>query len=225
MIQFNLLPDIKVQSIRTQKTKRTVIVIAVASVAFSVGLLVLVFSFTAVQKQHIGNLDEDISSLRSELEGVEDLTEILSVQNQLNTLPDLYNQRPAVDRLPVYIDQTTPTVVKLNNLLLDYSTSTMEISGTADTLEAVNNYADTLKYTTYKVEGETSDTLYAFKDVVLKEFGRDDVQASFTITLTFDPVIYDISKKVQLTVPNLVTTRAQVPSAELFNGATVEEEQ
>ncbi len=218
MIQFNLLPDIKLEYIKMQRLKRVVVLISIVAVAFSAGLLILLLSFSAVQKQHISNQDADIARLRSELEDTPDLTRILSIQNQLNTLPELYNGRPAVNRLPTFLDQTTPNGVGLSRLTLDFSNSTIELTGRAPTLEMVNAYVDTLKYTTIKKDaGEESETS-AFSGVVLNTFGRGVEGANFTISLSFDPYIFDISQEVELTVPNLVTTRAQVPSPDLFNG-------
>jgi hypothetical protein len=218
MLQLNLLPDIKTEFIKGQKLKRTVMVISILAAGVAVGLVILTASLLAIQKKHLSNLDKNIAKLTSEFESTPNLEEILSVQSQLVSLPELYNGRPAVDRLPGYLDQTTPSIVRLNNLVVDFATSTIEISGTGDTLEAVNNYVDTIKYTTYKAEVESAESLNAFKDVVLSEFGRDDEAATFTIMFVFDPNIFDITQKIQLTVPNLVTTRAQAPSAELFNG-------
>lgn len=217
MIQFNLLPDVKVSFIKTKRTKRMVVVMAVAVCAVSVGLLFVLFSFVAVQKQHVSNLDQDIKSLTKELEETPDLTRILSIQNQLNTLPALYDGRPAADRLPGYIDQTTPVGIRINEFSQDYSTSTIEILGEADSLELVNSFADTLKYTKYKQSGEETAATNAFTKVVLSEFARDKDKASFTLSFNFDPVIFDITKSVELIVPNLVTTRAQAPESLLFN--------
>lgn len=217
MIQFNLLPDVKVQYIKTQRMKRAVIVLALGVIAFSVGLLIILFSFATVQKQHLGNLDEDIKSLRAELENTPELTRILSIQNQLNTLPELYNGRPAVERLSGYLDQTVPTTLDLTDVKIDFVLFTMKISGKAPTLENVNSYADTLKYTTYKSTNIPNGAT-AFKDVVLKDFSRGEKEATFDLELVFDPVIFDGTQEVSLTVPQLVTTRAQAPGKALFNG-------
>src|SRR5690554_4102999 len=111
MIQFNLLPDVKIEYIKSQRTKRLVMLITVIVTGASVGLLVLMFSYRTVQRQHLSNLNKDIAALRSELENNQDLTKILTVQNQLNSLPQLYEGRPAVDRLPEYLDQITPANV------------------------------------------------------------------------------------------------------------------
>ncbi len=218
MIQFNLLPDVKVQHIKSQKMKRTVTLVSFISVGVSIGILIIMFSYSAVQKQHIKNLDADIAALTAELQTNEELNKILSVQNQLNSLPALYDGRPAADRLTTYLDQTTPVDVGLGRLSLDFSTSTIEMSGTATSLEQVNAYVDTLKFTTFVPE-EGAEPVAAFTNVVLTQFGRDDKEASFTISLTFDPRIFDATLDVELIVPSTVTTRAQATPSDLFDGS------
>lgn len=215
MIQLNLLPDIKTQYIKGQNMKRLVLLIAMIAAGVAVGLVIITGALAATQKAHLGNLDEDIQRLTKELEDTPDLSRILSVQNQLNTLPGLYDGRPAIDRLPNYIDQTTPPGVRITRYMIDFSASKIEITGEADTLELVNSYADTLKYTEYYVgeDSEQAETKQAFKDVVLVQFGRDDKSASYTITFAFDPVIFDITQSVTLTVPTLQTTGAAPPNA------------
>ncbi len=193
-------------------------VIAVASIGVSAGILILLFSFSAVQKRHITNLDKDIAAMRAELEANEELTKILSVQNQLNSLPALYDGRPAADRLTGFIDQTTPAGVGLGRLTVDFSLSTIEFSGSASTLEAVNAHVDTLKYTMFTPE-EGAEPIPAFTNVVLAQFGRDKDEATFTITLSFDPQIFDATREITLEVPSTVTTRAESDPTDLFDGS------
>jgi hypothetical protein len=214
MIQLNLLPQVKVDYIKGQHVKRLVMGISLVATAVSVGLVIIMFSLVAIQKKHVSDLDKDIDKLTTELKSTPDLDKILAVQSQLNVLPSLYDGRPAVDRLPTYLDQTTPTGVRINKIVVDYTLSTIVIEGKADTLELVNSYTDTLKFTTYKVGEEAS--LQAFKDVVLLEFGRDEKEATYTISFGFDTTIFDITKTVNLVVPSLVTTRANAPGTDLF---------
>lgn len=219
MIQFNLLPQVKIEHIRTLKIKRLVMVTAITAIAMSAAILVLLFSYSTVQKRHISNLDNDIERMQGELQSNSELTKILSVQSQLNSLPALYDDRPAVDRVPVFIDQTTPVGVGLGRLAIDFSLSSLELGGTAGSLEAVNAYVDTLKLTKFSnTEGGQEES--AFTSVVLAQFGRDDEEASFAITLNFNPLIFDATNDVKLIVPTTVTTHAQVNSTQLFDGSS-----
>lgn len=231
MIQFNLLPDVKVQYIKTKRLKRIIVLAAMAISALSVLLLLLTFGYAQGKKNHIANQDKDIQEISQRFSDNTELTKILSVQNQLNALPALYNGRPAVGRTPDYLDQVVPEGVRLGRFIIDYSLGTIEIAGTSESvnnsnaLALINSFVDTLKYTTYVAvdsEGNKTEPVKAFDNVVLASFGRDEEVASYSISLTFDPVIFDVTREVTLTVPQLVTTRSNVDVTELFDGGNSE---
>ncbi len=225
MVQFNLLPDVKIEFIRTKRLKRLILGISIVAIIVSVLLTMFMFSLKTVQTTHNKNLDKKITKLSAELESTPDLNKILSVQNQLNSLPELYAGRPAVFRLPTFLDQTTPTDVGIRSIIIDFSTSTIEIQGKAESLESVNRYADTLKFTKYisVVEGGEPVETTAFSDVVLPKLTRDDKETSFTVIFTFTPAIFDDKQNIQLIIPSQVTTRSQATqNVDLFN--VVEEE-
>lgn len=232
MIQFNLLPDVKIEYMRTRRMKRILYVGAIMSVVISVLMIVLTFSMAAVQKNHVNNLDKDISSLETEINSIGDLNKILTVQNQLDTLPGLYDTRPAVDRLPVYINQVTPADADISRLNLDFSTLAIELEGVANNLETVNKFVDALKFTTYTVSVDDQEASEqeepAFSDVVLIDFGKDEQEgfSTFTITMMFNAVIFDDTQKVTLKVPSKVTTRSELEAPEegLFTEQPEEEE-
>lgn len=208
MIQFNLLPDVKVAYIKAKKAKRVVMLVATLSVVISVALLIIMISATVFQKHHIADLDKNIKSYESTLNDTKDLAKILTIQNQLNSLPALYAKRPVTSRLYSYIQATTPLQISIAKISLTFSDSTLLIQGTADSLETVNKYVDTLKFTTYTATDSTTK-INAFTGVVLKSFNRDSKTASFTVTFKFDPVIFDGAKTVTLDVPKTITTRSE----------------
>lgn len=228
MIQFNMLPDVKVDYIRTQRTKRIVMLGSFVAAGVGAFLLIMMFSYQATQKRHLSNLNKDISSIKSELEGNRDLTRMLSVQNQLKTLPALYDGRPAVERLLTYVEQTTPGDVGIGKVMVDFSASTLELTGTADSIKTVNAHVDTLKFTNFKVANLEGDPVGAFKDVKLVNFGKSILdgkeQASFVISMSFDPQLFDQTKEVSLLIPSIISTRAQQgDTTELFDGSSVPE--
>jgi Tfp pilus assembly protein PilN len=220
MIQFNLLPDIKIQYLKARRQKHMVvlastIIIIVAIVAMGI-LVGIVFG---MQKKSISDLNADIKTESAKLESTEDLTKILTVQNQLKALPDLHDQKAVAKRLFGYVSQITPTAASIARLNVDFAQSTMTLSGSADTLETVNKFTDTLKFTKYTTS-ENDQEVSAFSNVVLSTFGRDTKGATYTITTTFDPVIFSEAAEVTLKVPNIITTRSNTeqPSA-LFEKA------
>jgi Tfp pilus assembly protein PilN len=211
MIQFNLLPDIKIQYLRAKRQKHLVllgsILVSVASVAILVILISIVF---VLQKKSINDLSKDITAASSELESTPDLTKMLTVQNQLKSLTGLHDKKPEVPRLFGYITQTTPTSATISRLNVEFAKSSISISGTADTLGTVNTFVDTLKFSTYRTKNAPSTEKPAFTNVVLSAFGRDTTGAIFTINMQFDPVIFSQKEDVTMTVPKKITTRSEI---------------
>lgn len=218
MIQFNLLPDVKVEYLKAQNARKMVTIISIAITSASLVFLALIYSIHFFKMQHLEALSEDITSINSQLAKQTEVDKKLTVQNQLSSLTKLHEGKPASPRLFDYLNQVTPNkVIGISELKVGYTESTMSISGVSDSLISVNKYVDTLKFTDY-VEGG-SKPVKAFKGVVLSEFkyetpdektGSKDLPASFTIEMTYEPIIFDNTKKVTLQVPSIITTRSSV---------------
>jgi Tfp pilus assembly protein PilN len=215
MIQLNLLPDVKLYYIKAQRQRRLVISVSVLVTGSAVVLLLLLLSVNGLQKKHINDLTKDIKEENSQLEDKPDIDKVLTVQNQLQSLTDLHDAKPAAARVFDYLNQVTPASVSITTLNIDFTQGTATITGTSDSLSNVNKYVDTLKYVTYTTE-DSNKAAPAFSNVVLSSFGlstgtKDASQAaSFTITLSYDKTIFDITQKVKLTVPSATATRSQV---------------
>lgn len=203
MVQFNLLPDVKLEYVKARRTKYllTFVSIVVGGVALTM-LLFSLFIVDIVQKKSLSDLNKDIATYSTELKNTKDLSKILTVQNQLGTLTDLHNKKPVTSRLFDYVGQLTPAQASLDKLSVDYEAGTLSIGGSAPSLDTVSLYTDTLKATKYTVEGSEDGGQKAFSEVVLGSFTRDDKGAKFTITLKFQPDLFDGTKKVTLVVPN-----------------------
>lgn len=210
MIQFNLLPDIKIQYLKAKRQKHMVVLGSVIAILVSLTIFVLLLTVVyGLQKKNLSDLNRDIKTASEELKGTKDLTKILTVQNQLKALPGLHDQKVVATRLFDYLSQTTPAAASIAKLNVDYELSTMSISGSADQLTTVNTYTDILKFTKYSTKKDKTEK-NAFTDVVLSAFSRDNESTTYTITLKFDPVIFAGSEDVKLTVPEIISTRSEV---------------
>lgn len=225
MIQFNLLPDVKLQYLKAARTRRLIMSISVlASAAALVVLALLLLDVEVAQKHHLSTLNANIKQSDSKIQQIPQLNKILTVQNQLDSLDSLHAGKPAATRLFDYLTQTTPTNADINNMTTDFTAQSVTITGTADALSTVNEFVDTLKFTTYQAVdsqgNKQSDK--AFSNVVLTSFGRSDTKVTYTISLSYAPPIFDITQDAKLVVPKLVTTRSELdhPNA-LFTPAPV----
>jgi hypothetical protein len=208
MIQLNLLPDVKLEYIRTERLKKLVLSVSfIASGAALFIFLLLVLTVDVWQKKTINDLSDDIKTSSKKLENTPNLNKILTIQSQLNSLDTLHSAKPVASRLTDFIGQATPNTVTISDLKADYSENTLSISGNAPSLDLVNGFVDGLKFTTFSTTSEKSSQK-AFSNVVLSQFTRDATKASYTITLNFEPAIFDGSSDVTLKVPNQITTRS-----------------
>ena len=173
----------------------------------------------------MSDLSKDIKTNENKIQSTQDLDKILTIQNQLNSLPDLHGKKVVSSRLVDYLTQLTPAQATISDVEIDFDANTMDIKGTAN-LVNTNKFVDTLKFTDYKVNTDGGASGKAFKDVVLKSFSVATVGAatnqSYEISLSFDPAIFAQTKEadpatgsvVSLTIPKITSTRSatEVPT-------------
>lgn len=209
MIQFNLLPDVKQEYIKAKRQKHSVIIISLLTAAGSLFIFVMLFLTVHVfQKFHLNSLNDSIQTNTKKLQDVTDLNKILTIQNQLDSLPKLHDQKPVTSRLFGFLGQITPAQVSIGKVDVDYGTKTINLTGTADSLGTVNKFVDTIKFTTYN-EGDQPASDKPFSSVVLASFSLTDKDATYQITLSFNEAIFDSSKNITLVVPKIISTRSE----------------
>lgn len=232
MIQFNLLPDVKLQYLKARYRKRLVIGSSTIVSAFCLTIFVLLLIFVrAEQPRQLRSVSGKIKDAQATLQKNTELNKVLTIQNQLASLPKLHDDKVISSRLFDYLTQLTPNDATISNVDIDFAAHTLVIKGNANTLEIVNKFADTLKFTTYKTPAATATdkptTGKAFSNVVLSNFSVGSAstssqpgsssQASYELTTVFNPAIFtnvkvDPSssvKQVELVVPKLITTRSE----------------
>ena len=208
MIQFNLLPDVKIEYVKAQRTKRLVVGSAVIATASSFVICFLLFVVVqGIQKKSIGDLNDDIKTYTAELKETPDLNKVLTIQNQLGSLNDLHDKKVVTSRVFNFMQQTTPADVTISEHSLDFAASTMTVTGDAPSLDKVNTFVDSLKFATI---ADTDADTKPFSDVVLSQFARSEKSSSYTISLTFDPLLFGNDQAVNLIVPKTITTRSVV---------------
>ncbi|MEO8785203.1 MAG: hypothetical protein ABI221_02770 [Candidatus Saccharimonadales bacterium] len=221
MIQFNLLPDVKLEYIKTRRSKRMVLMISALVAGLCLLIFIGMFVFVNVlQRKHLNDLNKDIKSNISTLQQTPDLSKILTIQNQLSSLTGLHQQKPAASRLLDYLGQLTPANATISDARVDFTANTISLTGDADALSTVNQFVDTVKFTTYSSDAN-SQTPKAFSSVVLTSFSKGDKGSSYQIDFSFNPAIFDNTQKIQLTVPKIISTRSEVDKpADLFQKST-----
>lgn len=221
-VQFNLLPDVKLEYNRAQHQKR--VVYGLSALACAVVFVIFIISFLSVdvlQKKLLNDTNSQINDYSQKLKSIPDIEKILTIQNQLGALPGLHQSKHVASRLFTYLPEVTPTKINLGKLTMDTKANTIEFVGTADTVETVNKFVDTLKFTTYSFQNNSKP---AFSNVILSRIDRNDKEATYTIDANFDPALFNAAQTVDLTVPQETTTRSvlNAPASvnPIFNGDT-----
>lgn len=230
-IQLNLLPDVKKEFLKAQKTKALVVSSSIIVTLVAVGLSVLLFLYVTVGQQlQIGIITNDIKSKTEELNNVQDLSKYLTVQNQLKALPELHDQKGVYSRLFSFLPTLNPSApnnIKLTTLQVVQADQSMVFSGTTATFESLNIFVDTLNnaQATYREPGaEQAKTEKIFSSVLVQSSGLAKVNeanvVSFIIRVTYNQGVFDArNADVNATVPNIETTPSVTgsPSVQLFD--------
>ena len=221
-VEFNLLPDQKMNVVKAGRMRNTIVSIAFVAAVASLALFILLFfTVNGVQRKQLSDANKDIETANNTLKGVSSLEQILTVQNQLKTLTGLHQNKHVSSRLISYLPQVTPTNVSIGSLTVDMAGNVMQISGTADSQHAVNTFIDTLKFTTYTTSSDSS-AKSAFPTVIETNFALSGGgKVSYLLDVNYDPVLFSNSQAAPtLHVPSLTTTRSVTdnPSNQLFTG-------
>lgn len=235
MIQFNLLPDVKIEYLRARYRMRLIVAASILISAVSIFFFMSLFSFVKFgQGTHIKNLDKDIDKAASNLRASSpDLDRVLTVQNQLNGLPKLHDDKVISSRLFDYMFLLTPQQATISDVELDIENSTLLIKGNTDAFETVNKFADTLKFTEYQLGTSDKSDGRAFNNVVLRKFSVAERRVGadprvgpveYEIVASFEPIIFQNIKDgpadkspVRLVTPNIISARSlSAQELELF---------
>ncbi len=239
MVQFNLLPDVKLEYMRAVRRRRLVSTVCIIVAGSFLAIFILMLLFVRVnQHAHMKHLDKDITENVNKLRSNTDLDKILTVQNQLSSLPGLHEQKVMGSRVFDYLAQLTPGNTSVTNVQVDFVNKSITIKGSADSLATINKFVDTIKYTEYVNEdqsGESADTdsAKAFSAVVLKSFAlsgqtgstQTAQSVSFEIGMNYEDVIFSNTAKegnplantIRLKVPNQISNQSETQKPNLDN--------
>ena len=224
-VQFNLLPDSKLEFNRAQRLKRLVRLGSLIAVTTSLAIFLLMLFFVdVVQKKQMNDAGNQVDNASSQLNKLS-VGNIITVQNQLQALATLHQNKHITSRIFTYLPKITPTNVTIDKLAMDMTQNTMSIDGMASSQTDVNSFVDTLKFATFKVNSQDNPAL-AFSSVVESGFGLNTGNVSFTIDMQFDPKLFannltnsqgnPVTPQVSVNQPPSTTSTLN-PSSTLFN--------
>lgn len=89
MIELNLVPDVKQELLKAQRTRSMVITGSIFASIIAVGVVLLLVGYIGSQAFRSSSLDGDIEKKGNELAAVTDLSQMLTIQNQLERLAEI----------------------------------------------------------------------------------------------------------------------------------------
>jgi hypothetical protein len=139
MIEINLVPDVKQELLSAQRVRTNVISIAIVVGVAAVGIVIVLAVWVFGVQTARGVLsDNAIKDESQKLTAIPDISNTLTIQNQLSKLSAMHNNKSIDSRIfdvLATINPPAPNNVAITNLSLDATTKTVKIEG-----QAVNGY-------------------------------------------------------------------------------------
>jgi Tfp pilus assembly protein PilN len=178
-VAINLLPDIRQARLRSEHTRRLVTLLGALVCAIAVGIVIILLLLTGAQKLQLMSLNGQIQSRTAEVNNVANLTQALTAQQALTTLPSLYGQRTFYSSFLANISKLTPTDVFVSSLATD-ATGLMTLSGTGSSAASVDKFFQALS--------AANNTNPYFTGLTLRDVSKDNSgKASFSMTANVNP--------------------------------------
>jgi Tfp pilus assembly protein PilN len=220
MIEINLVPDIKQELLKAQRTRARVtagsIIIGVVSIAVITLLIVYVFTVQAIRT---GLADTSIKQGSEKLAAVTDLTKTLTIQNQLTKISALNSSKKIDSRIFDVLNAIIPPApnnIMISDLSIDSTSGTIVIDGqAANSYAAVEVFKKTIEGATLKYTDENNElkslALASNISTSNTSYGEDNTGAKvlrFTLSFSYIPELFSPSSKnisIAITIDGNVT--------------------
>ena len=201
MIEINLVPDVKQELIRARRIRSAVISGAIIAIIAAAGLVVLLSVYVfGVQNVRSDFADTSIKSESNKLAGVEDLSKILTIQNQLTKMSALNDAKKINSRVFDVLQAIIPPApneVKVSSLAIDATAGSIKFEGQTPSYPSLEAFKKTIAAANVRF----TDAQSKQNDVVLASnlsisnvsYGEDASGAKvlrFTVSFTYAPELF-----------------------------------
>ena len=200
MIEINLIPDVKQELLRAQRMRAVVIsssiFISIVAGVVVVLLALYVFGFQAIRDVAA---EDAIKKQSTELSKVEDLSEMLTVQNQLARIDELSANKKMTSRLfdvLAGVLPPEPNAVKVSNVAVDTDLDTIRIEGQTRAYDSMEVFKKTLDNAVilYTKGDEEPTQVKLAGDISASDISFGDSDGTkvlrFNITFKYDEVLF-----------------------------------
>lgn len=205
MIEINLIPDVKRELLKAQRTRTAVIsgsiVVSIVVGAIVVALALYVYG---VQTVRSALLDNQIKDGAAKLATVQDLSKILTIQNQLSRISELNGQKNIDSRLFDVLSAVIPpepNSVQVSLVAVDAEAKTIRIEGQTGGYDSMEVFKKTLDSAiiNFSEDGKTSTeklaTDISVSDTSYGSNSENQKVLRFVVTFTYAEMLFspDIS--------------------------------
>lgn len=229
MIEINLIPDVKQELLNAKRIRAYVVSGAIITGIAAVALVALMAIYLFTVQGLRGTLtDNAITEKGKELSGIQDLSNMLTIQNQLSALSEMHTTKNIDSRmfsLLTAINPPQPNEVRISSAKVEAETHTITIQG-----QAANGYeaAEALKKTilstsiTFNDDQNKASTIALTKDVSTSEmsYGEDATGKKvlrFTMSFVYAPEFFArASKEATISRPdtkNVTDSYLRIPQS------------
>jgi hypothetical protein len=207
MIEINLVPDVKQELIKANRVRTVVVSTAILVGLSALGIVVLLAVYYYLGQAVRSNIaDSQITDKSKQLKAVSDLSNTLTIQNQLSKLDELHDKKNITSRffdLLVAINPPAPNQVSFSLARVEASEKTIHLEG-----QAINGYsaAEVLKKTilgttlSYRDKNNKTQSVPLATNVSTSElsYGEDSTGKKvlrFTLSFVYDDAFFARSSK------------------------------
>lgn len=148
MIEINLIPDVKQELLKAQSTRSLVVSISIVGGIIALGVVVALSIYVfGVQTVRSAISDDSIKRGGEQLAKVEDLSKMLTIQNQLKTISELNDRKNMDSRVfdvLAAVIPPEPNSVQLSQVTISAETATLTLEGQTRTFDSMEVFKKTV---------------------------------------------------------------------------------
>jgi hypothetical protein len=201
MIEINLVPDVKQELIKAQRVRASVISLAIMIGIVAVGIvIVLAIWVFAVQTARGVISDNTIKAESQKLSSVEDISNTLTIQNQLSKISEMHNTKSIDSRvfdILTTINPSAPNSISITNVSIDAATTTIRLEAQASNgYPALDVFKKTIDATQFKFTKDGQEQSVALASGMSdsdRSYGEDATGAKvlrFTISFVYPAQLF-----------------------------------
>ncbi|HEY8886431.1 MAG TPA: hypothetical protein VIM31_02965 [Candidatus Microsaccharimonas sp.] len=201
MIEINLVPDVKQELIRARMIRSAVISGAIIAIIVAAGLVVVLSIYVfGVQTVRSAVADTAIKNGSDKLATVDDLSKILTIQNQLTKMSALNDSKKIDSRvfdLLQAIIPPSPNEVQVSSLAVDATAGTITFEGQTPSYPSLEAFKKTIGAANVRFKDanakQTDVVLATNLSISNVSYGEDASGAKvlrFTVSFTYAPELF-----------------------------------